>query len=76
MGTALQIDFALMKADAIHLAPGRRLPMRPVGNVVAEADKSLVGDRYHALRGRAGSAFRVLTSGTIAVGDPVEITGQ
>ena len=74
MGTALQIDFALMKADAIHLAPGRRLPMRPVGNVVAEADKSLVGDRYHALRGRAGSAFRILTSGTFGVGDTVEIT--
>lgn len=129
--------------------------MRPVGDVVAEAGKGLVGDRYHgsrhrhvtvqsqqaldlaatdlgrefpcsatrrnitvdagelptrpgarmrigevelevvrvaapcrlmddgigpgaaaALRGRAGSVFRILTSGTIAVGDSVEITGQ
>lgn len=143
-----------MKVAAIHLAPGRRLPMRPVSSVVAEAGRGLVGDRYHgsrhrhvtvqsqqaldlaaaelghdfpcsatrrnvtvdigdlptrpgtrvrigavelevvrvaapcrlmddgigrgaaaALRGRAGSVFRVLTSGTIAVGDPVEITG-
>ena len=29
-----------------------------------------------AMRGRAGSVFRILTSGTIAVGDSVEITGQ
>lgn len=129
--------------------------MRPVGDVVAEAGKGLVGDRYHgsrhrhvtvqsqqaldlaatdlgrefpcsatrrnitvdagelptrpgarmrigevelevvrvaapcrlmddgigpgaaaAMRGRAGSVFRILTSGTIAVGDSVEITGQ
>jgi len=142
-----------MKVAAIHLAPGRRLPMRPVENVVAEAGKGLVGDRYHgsrhrqvtvqsqqaldlaaadlghdfppsatrrnvtvdagelptrpgtrvrigdvelevvreaapcrlmddgigpgaavALRGRAGSSFRILTSGTFGVGDTVEIT--
>ncbi len=144
-----------MEVAAIHLAPGRRLPMRPVADVVAEAGKGLVGDRYHgtrhrhvtvqsqqaldlaaadlgyafacgatrrnvtvdvgdiptrpgaririgevelevvriaapcrlmddgigpgaaaALRGRAGSVFRVLSSGTFAIGDPVEITGQ
>lgn len=144
-----------MKVAAIHLAPGRRLPMRPVTDAVVEAGKGLVGDRYHgtrhrhvtvqsqqaldlaaadlgydfpcsatrrnitvdcgdiptrpgariqigdvelevvriaapcrlmddgigrgaaaALRGRAGSVFRVLSSGTIAVGDPVEITEQ
>lgn len=142
-----------MKIAAIHLAPGRRLPMRPVDEVVAEAGKGLVGDRYHgtrhrhvtvqsqqaldlaaadlgyafpcsatrrnvtvdtgdiptrpgarirvgyvelevvrvaapcrlmddgigrgaeaALRGRAGSVFRVLGSGSFAVGDAVEIT--
>lgn len=141
-----------MKIAAIHLAPGRRLPMRPVDDVVAEAGKGLVGDRYHgsrhrhvtiqsqqaldlaaadlghtfpcsatrrnvtvdvgelptrpgaririgdvelevvrvaapcrlmddgigkgaaaALRNRAGSVFRILTSGTLAVGDPVEV---
>lgn len=137
---------------SIHLAPGARLPTRPVDTVEAEAGKGLVGDRYHgsrhrqvtiqsrtaldkaaeqlgypfesgatrrnitvdagdipttpgtrmrigevelevvrvaapcrlmeeavgpgataALRGRAGSACRVLTSGTIRVGDPVEL---
>ena len=141
-----------MKVAAIHVAPGRRLPMRPVQCVVAEAGKGLVGDRYHgsrhrhvtvqsqqaldlaatdlggafacsatrrnvtvdagdlptrpgarmrigevelevvrvaapcrllddgigpgaaaALRGRAGSVFRILTSGTFGVGDNVEI---
>lgn len=141
-----------MKVAAIHIAPGRRLPMRPVDDVVAEAGRGLVGDRYHgsrhrhvtvqsqqaldlaaaelghefpcsatrrnvtvdagdlptrpgarmrigevemevvrvaapcrlmddgigagaaaALRGRAGSVFRILTSGTFGVGDPVEI---
>jgi MOSC domain-containing protein YiiM len=141
-----------MKVAAIHLAPGRRLPMRAVADVVAEAGKGLVGDRYHgtrhrhvtvqsqdrldlaaddlgysfpcgatrrnvtidagdiptrpgaririgevelevvriaapcrlmddgigagasaALRGRAGSVFRVLSTGTFAIGDPVEL---
>jgi MOSC domain-containing protein YiiM len=144
-----------MKVAAIHLAPGRRLPMRPVAEVVAEAGKGLVGDRYHgtrhrhvtvqsqealdtaaedlghdfpcsatrrnvtvdagdiptrpgaririgdvelevvriaapcrlmddgigrgaaaALHGRAGSVFRVLSSGSFAVGDPVELVEQ
>jgi MOSC domain-containing protein YiiM len=144
-----------MKVAAIHIAPGRRLPMRAVDDVVAEAGKGLVGDRYHgsrhrqvtvqsqqaldlaadelghpfpcsatrrnvtvdtgelptrpgtririgevdmevvreaapcrlmddgigpgaaaALRGRAGSALRILTSGTFRVGDTVEITAQ
>lgn len=140
---------------SIHLAPGTRLPTRPVDAVEAEAGKGLVGDRYHgsrhrqvtiqsrtaldraadqlgytfesgatrrnitvdagdipttpgarlrigevelevvrvaapcrlmeeavgpgataALRGRAGSACRVLTSGTIRVGDPVELLDE
>lgn len=142
-----------MNVVAIHIAPGSRLPTRPVGSVDAEAGKGLIGDRYHgsrrrqvtlqsqealdlaaadlghgfdcgatrrnitvdsgeipsapgtrlrigavdfevvrvaapcrllddwigpgamaALRGRAGSALLVLSSGTIRVGDPVEIT--
>ena len=142
-----------MQVTAIHIAPGRRLPMRSVQTVVAEAGKGLVGDRYHgsrhrqvtvvsgsalaaaaeqlghgidpgatrrnitvdagdiptrpgtrmrigeaelevvrvaapcrllddwigpgamaAMHNRGGSALRVLTSGTIRVGDPVEIT--
>jgi MOSC domain-containing protein YiiM len=37
---------------AIHLAKGRRLPMRDAVEVVAEAGKGLVGDRYHGARHR------------------------
>lgn len=37
---------------AIHVAPGRRLPMRPLDVVVAEAGGGLVGDRYHGSRHR------------------------
>ena len=37
---------------AIHVAPGRRLPMRAVGSVLAEAGAGLVGDRYHGSRHR------------------------
>jgi len=37
---------------AIHVAPGRRLPVRPVEQVVAEAGKGLVGDRYHGSKHR------------------------
>ena len=142
-----------MNVVAIHIAPGSRLPTRPVDSVDVEAGKGLIGDRYHgsrrrqvtlqsqealdlaaadlghgfdcgatrrnitvdsgeipsapgtrlrigavdfevvrvaapcrllddwigpgamaALRGRAGSALLVLSSGTIRVGDPVEVT--
>lgn len=141
-----------MKIVAIHVAPGRGIPMRARDAVHAEAGKGLVGDRYHgtkhrhvtiqskerldlaaealgygfdpgatrrnltvdageipttpgtrltigevelevvrisapcrllddgigpgaaaALRGRAGTTFRLLTSGTIRVGDTVEL---
>lgn len=37
---------------AIHIAPGRRLPVRAVDAVVAETGKGLVGDRYHGARHR------------------------
>jgi MOSC domain-containing protein YiiM len=37
---------------AIHIAPGSRLPTKPVGSVEAEAGKGLVGDRYHGSRHR------------------------
>ena len=91
-----------MKVVAIHVAPGRRLPVRALQAVDAEAGKGLVGDRYHgtrhrhvtiqsqemldhaaddgigqgaaaALRRRAGSTCRLLTSGTIHIGDTVEL---
>lgn len=37
---------------AIHVAPGRRLPVRAVDRVEAEAGTGLVGDRYHGTRHR------------------------
>jgi MOSC domain-containing protein YiiM len=37
---------------AIHIAPGRRLPVTAVSGVVAETGKGLVGDRYHGARHR------------------------
>lgn len=41
-----------MKVTAIHIAPGRRLPVKYVESAVAEAGKGLVGDRYHGSRHR------------------------
>jgi MOSC domain-containing protein YiiM len=43
---------ATARVTEIHLAPGRRLPTRPVDSVVAEAGRGLVGDRYHGSRHR------------------------
>lgn len=37
---------------AIHVAPGRRLPMKSVPQVEAEAGRGLVGDRYHGSKHR------------------------
>ena len=36
----------------IHVAKGRRLPVRDVAEVEAEAGRGLVGDRYHGARHR------------------------
>lgn len=41
-----------MKVVAIHVAKARRLPVRSVESVVAEAGAGLVGDRYHGTRHR------------------------
>ena len=41
-----------MKIVAIHVAPGRRLRVRALEAVDAEAGKGLVGDRYHGTRHR------------------------
>lgn len=37
---------------AIHVAPGRRLPLKPVQQVRAEAGRGLEGDRYHGSKHR------------------------
>ena len=42
----------LVKVIAIHIAPGSRIPTRPVDAVIAEARKGLIGDRYHGSRHR------------------------
>ncbi len=43
--------------------------MRAVGRVHAEAGVGLVGDAARALHDRAGTIFRLLETGDIAVGD-------
>jgi MOSC domain-containing protein YiiM len=40
------------RVAAIHVAKGRRLPMRAVARVEAEAGRGIVGDRYHGSRHR------------------------
>lgn len=41
-----------VKVVAIHIAPGSRIPTRPVDAVDVDAGKGLVGDRYHGSRRR------------------------
>ncbi|MDY6995384.1 MAG: MOSC domain-containing protein [Actinomycetota bacterium] len=41
-----------MRVAAIHIAPGRRIPMREVDRIEAEAGRGLIGDRYHGSRHR------------------------
>lgn len=41
-----------MKVVALHIAPGRRLPVKSVQSVFAEAGSGLVGDRYHGSKHR------------------------
>ncbi len=42
----------LPRVASIHVAKGRRLPMRAVDEVQAEAGRGLVGDRYHGAKHR------------------------
>ncbi|MCZ4500177.1 MAG: hypothetical protein JWQ74_2732 [Marmoricola sp.] len=41
-----------VRVVSIDIAPGRRLPMKSVAEVYAEAGKGLLGDRYHGSRHR------------------------
>lgn len=43
---------AVPTVTAIHVAKGRRLPMRSVDNVEVEPGKGIVGDRYHGAKHR------------------------
>jgi MOSC domain-containing protein YiiM len=37
---------------ALRIAPGRRLPMKAVDEVVVETGRGIIGDRYHGARHR------------------------
>ena len=61
------------RVTAIHVAKGRRLPMRAVDHVTAEAGRGLVGDRYHGTKHRHVSvqAADALTEAAEIFGRPV-----
>jgi MOSC domain-containing protein YiiM len=62
---------------ALHVAKGRRLPMRAVESVHAEAGAGLVGDRYHGTRHRHVSvqSLEELAEGTARLGSPIRPEG-
>jgi MOSC domain-containing protein YiiM len=41
-----------LAVSALHVAKGRRLPMRSVGSVDIETQRGIVGDRYHGSKHR------------------------
>jgi MOSC domain-containing protein YiiM len=49
---ATAADLPTATVTAIHVAPGSRLPTKPVESVEAEEGRGLVGDRYHGTRHR------------------------
>ena len=62
---------------SLHIAPGRRLPMRSVPQVEAEAGKGLVGDRYHGTRHRhvTVQSAEGLAAAAEQLGRPVDDAG-
>lgn len=66
-----------MKVVAIHIAPGRRLPMRSVAVVQAEAGRGLIGDRYHGTRHRHVTiqSRAQLDRGAEVLGRPIDSGG-
>ena len=62
---------------AIHVAPARRLPMKAVDRVHAEAGRGLVGDRYHGTRPRHVSVQSAaeLAEAADRLGSPVPPAG-
>ena len=59
------------RVTAIHVAKGRRLPMRDVDEVIAEAGRGLVGDRYHGSKHR-----HVSLQAADALAEAAEIFGR
>ncbi|MBO9524365.1 MAG: MOSC domain-containing protein [Nocardioidaceae bacterium] len=62
---------------SIHVAPGRRLPMKAIDEVHAEAGKGLVGDRYHGSKHRhvTVQSRTLLDEAAAALGRPVDDCG-
>lgn len=62
---------------SIHLAPGRRLPVKSVDEVQAEAGKGLVGDRYHGTKHRHVSVQSAseLAGAAERFGQPIDPAG-
>lgn len=62
---------------ALHVAPGSRLPMKPVDHVVAEAGKGIVGDRYHGTKHRHVSvqSAESLAEAAEVFGAPIDPAG-
>jgi MOSC domain-containing protein YiiM len=56
---------------ALHVAKGRRLPMRAVDEVEVEARRGIVGDRYHGARHR-----HVSVQSATALAEAAEVFGH
>ena len=58
---------------ALHVAKGRRLPMRAVDQVEVEAAAGIVGDRYHGARHRqvSGQSLTALAAAEADLGRPI-----
>lgn len=68
------VEAAPVTVVAIHVAPASRLPTKAVDEVVAEAGRGLVGDRYHGTRHRHVSlqSLTDLAAAAADLGLPVE----
>lgn len=70
-------DLAPPTVVAVHVAPGRRLPVKSVEQVEAEAGKGLVGDRYHGSKHRhvTVQSAEALAAAAADLGRPVPAAG-
>jgi MOSC domain-containing protein YiiM len=59
------------RVAAIHVAKGRRLPMRAVEEAEVEAGRGIVGDRYHGTRHR-----HVSVQAAAALAEAAEVFGR
>ena len=70
-------DPASPVVTSVHIAPGRRLAMKAVDRVEAEAGKGLVGDRYHGSKHRhvTVQSAESLEAAAVALGRPIPPVG-